>query len=133
VRRARSFPADPQSVPAARHFATAALSDTSVELRQEVELMVSELATNGIQHGRTSFELTIERTVDEIRVQVTDRGGGTPFMRSPTPEEPTGRGLRIVDMLSDSWGIEWETDVEKTVWFTVAVGETEAISKPQRR
>ena len=68
--------------------------------------MVSELATNGIRHGQTSFDLVIELTADEIRVEVTDHGGGTPTMRFPGPDEPTGRGLQIVDMLSERWGVE---------------------------
>jgi anti-sigma regulatory factor (Ser/Thr protein kinase) len=116
----QTFPADPGSVPAARRFATDALSDTPPELQQVVELMVSELATNGIRHGRSSFELAIHRTVDRIRVEVTDRAGGMPIMRTPTPDDLTGRGLRIVDMLSECWGVERRTAVGKTVWFTVA-------------
>jgi anti-sigma regulatory factor (Ser/Thr protein kinase) len=96
------------------------LSDTPAAVRQAVELMVSELATNGIRHGRTSFELVIERTDGEIRVAVTDRGSGTPQMRFPGPDEPTGRGLQIVDMLSDRWGVDHESGAGKTVWFTVS-------------
>ena len=33
------------------------------------------------------------------------RERGTPTMRSPGPDEPSGRGLQIVDMLSESWGV----------------------------
>lgn len=124
MRLVQTFPADPLSVPAARRFATDALRDIPTELRQAVELMVSELATNGIRHGRTSFELEIERTDTEIRVAVTDRGGGNPRMHSPTPDEPTGRGLRIVDMLSERWGVGKTTSNGKTVWFTVSTPDT---------
>ncbi len=119
MRRTRTFPADPQSVPAARRFATEALADTPLEARQAVELMVSELATNCIRHVKTSFHLTIRRTPEEIRVEVEDRGGGTPTMRSPGPDEPSGRGLRIVDMLSERWGVDHKTPGGKTVWFTL--------------
>jgi anti-sigma regulatory factor (Ser/Thr protein kinase) len=120
VKRTRTFPLDPQSVPAARRFATDALRDTPLEVRQTVELMVSELVTNCVRHVQTSFDLTIDRLPDEIRVEVTDRGGGIPTMRSPSPDEPNGRGLRIVDMLAQRWGVEQRTGSGKTVWFTVA-------------
>src|SRR6202022_4480243 len=94
-----------ESVPAARRFATRLLAGSGSDL-QAAELMVSELATNCVRHGNTPFDLTIETTSNEIRVEVTDRGGGTPAVRSPGPDEPTGRGLRIVAMLSGRWGGE---------------------------
>ena len=124
MKRTRTFPLDPQSVPAARRFATGALGGIPLEARQAVELMVSELVTNCVRHVQTSFDLTIERLPDEIRVEVSDRGGGIPTMRSPSPDEPNGRGLRIVDMLSRRWGVERRAASGKTVWFTVAAAET---------
>jgi anti-sigma regulatory factor (Ser/Thr protein kinase) len=120
VTRARRFPADPKSVTAARRFATDALVDDAVDICQAVELMVSELATNCVRHAHTSFRLAITRTDEEIRVEVTDDGGGSPQMQSPRPDEPSGRGLRIVDMLSKRWGITRGASPGKTVWFTVA-------------
>ena len=120
MRAERTFPAEPRSVPAARRFATEALSDTTFDVRQSIELMVSELATNGVRHGRTSFDLVVNRTIDEIRIEVTDRGGGRPTMRFPGPDEPTGRGLQIVEMLSDEWGVEEDPGSGKTVWFTLS-------------
>src|ERR1700736_1259986 len=95
----RTFPSERSSVTAARKFATEVLAGTPRATLQAVELMVSELATNCIRHVRTSFRLTIRRTEDEIRVEVTDHGGGVPTMHSPGPDDLTGRGLRIIDML----------------------------------
>lgn len=119
MRRMRTFPAIPQSVHAARRFATDALTGNPASMVEAVELMVSELATNCIRHERTSFHITILGSTREIRVEVTDSGSGTPTMRSPGPDEPSGRGLQIVDMLSDSWGVEPEDPSGKTVWFTM--------------
>jgi two-component sensor histidine kinase len=126
TRLVKTFRDEPRSVPAARRFATDALHDIPADVRQAVELMVSELVTNGIQHGRTSFELTILRSGSEIRVEVTDRGRGIPEMRSPTPDEPTGRGLRIVDLLAARWGVDATSANGKTVWFTVAMASPDA-------
>jgi signal transduction histidine kinase len=119
MRRTRVFPADPRSVSAARRFVTEALIDRTPEVQEAAELMVSELATNCVRHVKASFDLTIRKCRSEIRVEVADRGGGNPQMRSPGPDEPTGRGLRIVDMLSTRWGVELDKPTGKTVWFTL--------------
>jgi anti-sigma regulatory factor (Ser/Thr protein kinase) len=130
MRRMRTFPAIPQSVHAARRFATDTLSGSAASTVEAVELMVSELATNCIRHERTSFHITILGSAQEIRVEVTDSGSGTPTMRSPGPNEPSGRGLQIVDMLSDTWGVEPEEPSGKTVWFTMpAAAGMEAASE----
>jgi anti-sigma regulatory factor (Ser/Thr protein kinase) len=121
MRRMRSFPAVAQSVPAARRFALGALADSPAATLEAVELMVSELATNCIRHEHASFHIAILRTASEIRIEVTDPGTGTPTMRSPGPHEPSGRGLQIVDMLSQRWGVVPETPSGKTVWFTIDV------------
>jgi anti-sigma regulatory factor (Ser/Thr protein kinase) len=115
----RTFPAIPQSVHAARRFATDTLRGSGVRTLEAIELMVSELATNCIRHERASFHIAILGSAREIRIEVTDSGSGTPMMRSPGPDEPSGRGLQIVDMLSERWGVVPEEPSGKTVWFTV--------------
>jgi anti-sigma regulatory factor (Ser/Thr protein kinase) len=120
MKRTRSFPHNPQSVPAARRFATSALNGATTDTLEAVELMVSELATNCIRHTDSAFDLTVIRAGGDIRVEATDGGGGTPAIRSPKPTDPTGRGLRIVDMLSTGWGVERGGGPGKTVWFTIA-------------
>jgi hypothetical protein len=44
-------------------------------------------------------------------------------MRSPKPTDPSGRGLKIIDMLSGGWGVQSEADEGKTVWFTICDSE----------
>jgi anti-sigma regulatory factor (Ser/Thr protein kinase) len=120
VTSSRTFPHEAQSVPAARRFATTALRGASTEILEAVELMVSELATNCIRHTNSGFDLTIIRSGPEIRVEATDHAGGTPTMRSPKPTEPSGRGLKIIDMLSAGWGVHSASGLGKTVWFTIS-------------
>jgi serine/threonine-protein kinase RsbW len=120
VKNSRTFPHEPQSVPAARRFATSVLRGASQETLEAVELMVSELATNCIRHTNSGFDLTIIRNGLDIRVEATDRAGGTPTMRSPEPTDPSGRGLKIIDMLSLRWGVQSEPRAGKTVWFTIS-------------
>jgi anti-sigma regulatory factor (Ser/Thr protein kinase) len=119
MRQSRSFPREPQSVAAARQFAKRALPGVKPDVLDSIELMVSELATNCIRHTDTPFDLTVRSDRREIRIEVTDRGGGAPVARSPGPDEPTGRGLQIVTLLSDAWGVEPRAPAGKTVWFTV--------------
>ncbi len=123
--KSRRFASEPESVPAARRFATDALRGVAADVLDSVELMVSELATNCVRHASTQFDVKISRQRDTIRVEVTDRAGGTPTMRSPGPDEPTGRGLQIVNMFSESWGVDLQSAVGKTVWFTIAAGSSE--------
>ncbi len=118
--RARDFPLNAQSVGGARRFADEVLRGLPGETLEAVRLMVSELATNSIRHARTGFHLVITRRRKSVRIEVTDLAGGTPAVQSVGPTDPSGRGLAIVEMLSDAWGVEYATATDKTVWFTLA-------------
>ena len=93
----------------------------SVDVSDPVELMVSELVTNAVRHNDGDFVVFIDVTLDQIRVQVTDWGAGEPATRSPAPLEPSGRGLRIVEALSDNWGVGAAGAGGKSVWFTLGL------------
>ncbi len=121
----RAFRCQPESVAAARRFVRDALNDQSPEVVDAAELMACELATNCVQHANTDFELTIHAQ-GRIRIEVRDANRGRPVPRSPKPEEPSGRGLRIVEAMSDSWGIT-PSPTGKTVWFALTPG---AASEP---
>jgi anti-sigma regulatory factor (Ser/Thr protein kinase) len=118
VRSSRTFTADARSVGAARRYVTEVLCLHPQAQIDAVELMVSELATNSVKHAHSAFEVSIDDSRGEIRVEVRDTGRGRPVLRSPTPIEPSGRGLRIVDALSRAWGSVDSPD-GKTVWFTL--------------
>jgi anti-sigma regulatory factor (Ser/Thr protein kinase) len=117
----RRFPAEPVSVAAARRFALERLPGASDDLRERVELMVSELAANCVVHADTGFEVSVVRSGDHIRVEVTDASEGRPTVRWPDPLQPRGRGLQIVSSLADRWGVEESADGQpgKTVWFSL--------------
>jgi anti-sigma regulatory factor (Ser/Thr protein kinase) len=121
VTEERRFPHTPASVAEARHFVQGALSDAPAERREVIAVMVSELATNALRHAETSFSVRVEQTLGTVRIEVSDGGDGHPAVRSPEPSEPSGRGLRIVESLSDAWGVTAAQDAGKTVWFTLAV------------
>jgi anti-sigma regulatory factor (Ser/Thr protein kinase) len=104
-------------VTAARRFVRDVLSDRPLVLVEAAELMASELATNCVRHAHTAFELTIH-TQGQIRIEVRDTGVGRPRLRSPTEREISGRGLRIVEAMSDAWGIIPAAH-GNAVWFTL--------------
>jgi anti-sigma regulatory factor (Ser/Thr protein kinase) len=112
----------PKSVAQARQFAIEALIDLPEDAVNDVAVMVSELATNALVHAATSFAVTIDRRPHQVYVEVTDAGAGIPTRRSPGEMEPHGRGLTIVEELSDQWGtIHAAGEVGKSVWFTLTV------------
>jgi anti-sigma regulatory factor (Ser/Thr protein kinase) len=120
MRRARRFHCQPESVARARHFVRDVLSDQPRETVEAAELMASELATNSVRHACSDFELAVQRSRDEIRVEVSDHGQGQPVPRTPSPRERSGRGLQIVEGLAEDWGVTPSPD-GKLVWFTLRV------------
>jgi anti-sigma regulatory factor (Ser/Thr protein kinase) len=123
----RSFGLDRASVGASRKFVAEALADLPEDIRESVVLMMSELATNAVVHALTGFEVCIERSSAQVRVEVADLGEGEPRLRSPSSSEPHGRGLRIVDELSDEWGmVESDDHSGKTVWYVVRLDPASA-------
>jgi PAS domain S-box-containing protein len=118
---ARRFPATTASVGRARRFLLEALPAGSGGAADSLVLMLSELATNAVQHAGTDFEVTV--VVDPgrqlVRVEVDDAAGGFPAPRELVADAPRGRGLQIVQALADAWGIEMRRDRPgKTVWFS---------------
>lgn len=118
-----SFEAEAISIPRARHFVGTAIGDWSDdEQRFDVLLLVTELASNAVQHGRTPFDVTVELHPDGVTVAVTD---GNPRMPQPcmVPDDAlSGKGLVLVDSLATTWGSERRIG-GKVVWFTLSTAE----------
>lgn len=90
---------------------------------EDVDLLVTELATNGVKHARTvdGNRITLDAHVEPglLRVEVRDGGHGFEHERRRADRtEPGGWGLMLVDGLADRWGIEGEPST--TVWFEIA-------------
>jgi anti-sigma regulatory factor (Ser/Thr protein kinase) len=113
-----SFGADLQSTTAARRFAERTLGDWSVDRDgfETARLLVSELVANAVTHAGTVVTLQLDLSPSRLRVEVRDRADGHPRPRQPRHDDPTGRGLMIVDALADRWGVD-ATPPGKTVWF----------------
>lgn len=90
-------------------------------LDDEASLVVSELATNALNHARSSYQVRIYHNPSTIRIEVRDGGAGTPEPQSASPTREGGRGLLLVSALSVSWGLE-QTREGKVVWAELAHG-----------
>ncbi|MFJ1990264.1 ATP-binding protein [Streptomyces asiaticus] len=114
----------PLSIPHARRAVDAALRAWGLDRSSAalVLLVVSELATNAVRHGRVPgryFEVRIAYDAEKmVGVEVSDPREGCPAVADPTPDDESGRGLAIVDALADAWGVR-ERIVGKTVWARI--------------
>ena len=110
----------PTAPAAARRYVRETLEGLPRDVVDAVTLMVSELATNCVRHANTDFTLSIEQTGGQVRVDIADTGTGRVTRRDPEPADVSGRGLSIVDQLSDTWGVTECVDGEgKCVWFVL--------------
>lgn len=82
---------------------------------RRARLLVSELATNAVRHGRGRIVLAIRATGRGLHVSVTDDGGGGRPTRR-TPGDDGGFGLHLVADLADRWG---DGGTGTCVWFEV--------------
>ncbi len=121
LRQTWHFPAHDQMVAFSRTEAAKTVADWGLaSLVDDVTLVVSELVTNAIRHGRPPDEqditLTLCVTDKGVCGEVCDHGKGTPRRVAADDDTEGGRGLAIVDMLAADWGV---TDLPdgKRVWF----------------
>jgi anti-sigma regulatory factor (Ser/Thr protein kinase) len=97
----------------------------SPETFDDLRLLVSELVANSVRHAgalgqRGYVRVKVFASDKLVRVEVTDEGPGfdRSVVRNPTPDDPSGRGLYLVDQLAKSWGVTG--DGETCVWFVLA-------------
>lgn len=109
--------ADTTSVRLAREFVRGTLTTESV-VREDCELLVSELATNAVLHAGTAFRVAVHDGAGTIRVEVSDGDPTVPELQHDSPDAITGRGLQIVDRIADRWGVSPSAD-GKAVWFEI--------------
>lgn len=85
-------------------------------------LLTSELLGNVLVHTdqAAAFSATVigEHGNRVLRVEVTDRGDELPHQRVPGELASSGRGLILLDMLSDHWSVRPEAE-GKTVCFSI--------------
>jgi anti-sigma regulatory factor (Ser/Thr protein kinase) len=113
----RHFSPDAASVASARRFVVS-LIDAGPELVDSVQLAVSELATNAVLHARSPFRVRVTREDGRLRVAVHDSSSAAAAKKDYGPTAVTGRGLTIVEQLTEDWGVTPDGG-GKWVWFEV--------------
>ncbi|MCO5968534.1 ATP-binding protein [Actinoallomurus soli] len=112
------LPSSTAAVPPARRLTGEQLEHWGLgDHRDTAELLVSELVTNAVRHGRGEIQLTVCAEEDRLRFEVHDEAAeSVPQVRPVGEIDEGGRGLHLVGMLSSRWGAA-RTATGKFVWF----------------
>ena len=95
--------------------------DVPPGILDDVELLASELIANSVRHAPThgdASEIVLHARMvgPRVRVEVIDPGPGFEHVvQEPDPLQTNGRGLYLLDVLADRWGIEKRPST--CVWF----------------
>ncbi|MEH0520932.1 SpoIIE family protein phosphatase [Streptomyces stelliscabiei] len=113
--------AEPERIAGARQQVRELLHDWNC--RDQVDsavLLVSETLTNVLVHTDADALLVAEMTGDggkrRMRIEVTDASDDLPHKRHPGELASSGRGLVLMDVLADAWGVDPRGD-GKSIWF----------------
>ncbi|MGW5062004.1 ATP-binding protein [Streptomyces sp. NPDC004096] len=111
------LPPQPRSVSAARRFVRRALEQSSADVVDTAQLLVSELVTNAVVHANTEVEVRAWATGGRAHVHVSDHQPSRGLVTQQfSTYATTGRGLGMVEQLASNYGVHVGEDI-KTVWF----------------
>ena len=122
----------PRSAGAARRLTRDTLRDWGLpSLAEDAELIVGELVANAVTHGarpggdrkpgQGNLGLRLRRGTGEVICAVLDSSDTAPVVKAPGGTKHSGRGLQIVDALSDVWGWSPIAGRGKAVWAVLSV------------
>jgi anti-sigma regulatory factor (Ser/Thr protein kinase) len=84
------------------------------ELSFTTELLLSELVTNAIRHGRAPIGVRLLRDRTLI-CEVSDGSTTSPHLRYAASTDEGGRGLFLVAQMAERWGTRY-TPAGKVIW-----------------
>ncbi len=111
----------PGAVPCARLHARLVLAEWGLAaLSETLELVVSELVTNGIRASRAighdAVRMWLVSDLGRVVVFVWDASLRPPARADPGADAESGRGLLLVEAVSDRWGYFGHDGGGKVVW-----------------
>ena len=93
---------------------------TDADARDTAALLLTELVTNAARHVGGTMHVEVDVEQNTVRVAVCD---SSPFLPGtgalPGWESESGRGLFLIEALSDRWGTDALPE-GKRVWFELA-------------
>ena len=109
-----------EAVPLTRRQLSVVLGEWGLtgEPYEDVLMVVTELLSNAVDHGRGPVRLMVELRSDSVRIEVHDTAPDAPRPQPLDPYAVRGRGLQMVEALSSRWG--WtDGPAGKIVWADV--------------
>ncbi|MCU1594554.1 MAG: hypothetical protein JWO12_1946 [Frankiales bacterium] len=126
------LPSDSSAPAVARRHSSEVLKRWQLrELIEPVLLIVSELVTNAVRHGRPPVRLGLHRRDSAVRIEVHDCAPDLSGEPASGEDAESGRGLEIVRALSDAFGIEPSNESGKVAWAHVE-GAGQPVNDPRR-
>lgn len=119
---------DPAALAEARHMIRTAVGVWGARDRaDDIELVADELITNALMHTEGSAIVTLRALTGSerrLRVEVEDSSSALPRRREAGESGVSGRGLLLVELLTDAWGVE-ARGRGKAVWCEFVVPDPE--------
>jgi hypothetical protein len=117
----------PGAVPCARLHSRLVLAEWDLKaLADTAELIVSELMTNAVrasaglpeaQHNLPTVRMWLSADSERVFIQVWDGDHQLPVPQQPDPDAEHGRGLLLVESVSEAWGAyRPHRSIGKIVW-----------------
>ncbi|MFJ5775606.1 SpoIIE family protein phosphatase [Streptomyces sp. NPDC093094] len=100
---------DPEALREARRMIRTAVRSWGVlDSADEIELVADEMITNALMHTEGAAIVTLRALAGgrRLRVEVEDSSSALPRRREAGESGVSGRGLLLVDLLADDWGVE---------------------------
>ncbi|MGW0591065.1 ATP-binding protein [Streptosporangium sp. NPDC002607] len=119
------LPGSPSSIAVARAYVRKLPGVAGHPRADEVELLVSELVANAVQHSDSGrrpqgmLRLVVADHDHTLHVEVIDEGSSGTIPQVPAQVDSlseNGRGLWLVQELSSAWGWK-ESETGRVVWF----------------
>ncbi|GHI88700.1 SpoIIE family protein phosphatase [Streptomyces xanthophaeus] len=116
--------AEPERIAGARRQVRELLHDwADAEQVDSAVLMVSEMVTNVLMHTDGDALLVAEAVGElgerRLRIEVADASDELPHKRQPGEMASSGRGVLLMEMLADTWGVDPRGE-GKSIWFELA-------------
>ncbi|MEV6954487.1 SpoIIE family protein phosphatase [Streptomyces sp. NPDC051183] len=126
--------AEPERIAGARRQIRELLHDwADAEQVDSAVLMVSEMVTNVLMHTDGDALLVAEAVGElggrRLRIEVADTSDELPHKRHPGEMASSGRGVLLMEMLADAWGVDPRGE-GKSIWFELHEQSKEPDSDP---